>query len=709
MFKRITVLISALLLCAGGFTLFRLWRRLAPPPATSVGWQANVSALAGDGTPLYKDAAAPTQARFADPFGLALAPDGTLYIADGGDSNRIRKLTPTGAVTTLAGGAEGYADGTGATARFNTPSGLALDQTGNLYIADTGNNRIRKVTPDGQVTTIAGDGTAGYADGAAAQAQFNAPVGVAVDHNGNVYVADTYNDRIRLITPAGQVTTLAGGDRPGYADGQGPNARFDTPCAVGVTASGELLVADTGNSQLRKLKPDGTVSTLVTATPAGAAQFDLSRPVGLAITHDGFIYVTELGRGRVSQIAPDGTGRVIAGLGSGFADGDGLQRARFNQPVGIVVDRAGALYVADSANCLVRKLTPAQTNANASTDAPPTLPHLSPDVLGGSALLWPLDPQRQPHEVSATMGEVRGAYDSTDSRDHLHSGIDVFGVYGQTVRVVRDEKVASPLGNWGFGALGEGLRIGVVSYIHMRVGRDEHDKLFDDPRFIPVHDDADKLVRMRVRRGMRFSIGDALGTINRMYHVHLNTGPPGAELNPLMLAPIGFADHIAPQIERDGIQLFDEQGQRFTTKRAGRLVVARGRVRIVVDAFDQVDGNQARRRLGLYKLGYQVLNGDGTSAPGFAAPRINIEFDRLPPDTDAPKIAYADASGITVYGSKETKFYYEVTNVVRAGRVATERWDASTLPAGDYILRIIAADLAGNEATNGRDILLTIE
>jgi hypothetical protein len=208
---------------------------------------------------------------------------------------------------------------------------------------------------------------------------------------------------------------------------------------------------------------------------------------------------------------------------------------------------------------------------------------------------------------------------------------------------------------------------------------------------------------------MRFSIGDALGTINRMYHVHLNTGPPGAELNPLMLAPIGFADHIAPQIERDGIQLFDEQGQRFTTKRAGRLVVARGRVRIVVDAFDQVDGNQARRRLGLYKLGYQVLNGDGTSAPGFAAPRINIEFDRLPPDTDAPKIAYADASGITVYGSKETKFYYEVTNVVRAGRVATERWDASTLPAGDYILRIIAADLAGNEATNGRDILLTIE
>ena len=713
MLKRITVLIIALLICALGFVLYRKWRTVPPPP-TVAGWQAQVTTVAGDGTPAFQDAAPPAEARFSDPFGLALAPDGTLYLTDGGDSNRIRRLSPQGAVTTLAGGAEGYADGAGAGASFDTPSGLALDEAGNLYVADTGNNRIRKVTPAGQVTTVAGDGTAGYADGPGAQARFDAPVGVAVDRGGNIYVADTYNDRIRVITPAGQVSTLAGGNAPGYADGQGPSALFDTPCGVALNAQGELLVADTGNNRLRKITAGGLVSTLA-VNAAGAEQFELSKPVGLAVTHDGFVYVTQLDGGRVTQIAPDGTARAIAGGGSGFADGPGLSGARFNQPAGVVVDRAGALYVADGANCLVRKLTPAQasqTQANAAateTAAPPLLPRLTPETLGVSALVWPLDPQQQPHEVSATMGEVRGSYDSTDSRDHLHSGIDVFGVYGQTVRVVRTEKVAGPLCNWGFGGLNEGLRVGVISYIHQRVGRAQNDEMFADPRFIAVRDDAGKLTRVRVRRGTRFRVGDALGTINRMYHVHLNTGPPGAEINPLTLAPVGFGDHVAPEIERDGVQLFAEGYTQLKEKRAGRLVVPRGPVRIVVDAFDRVDGNQARRRLGLYKLGYQLLAPDGSPAPGFAEPRINIEFNRLPGDPDAPKIAYADESGITVYGSKETKFFYEVTNVVRDGRATQGRWDAGALPPGDYTLRIIAADLAGNEATTGRDVLIRIE
>jgi sugar lactone lactonase YvrE len=708
MLQRITVLILALALGVLGFVLFRRWRHVPPPP-TVAGWRAAVSTLAGDGAPHLQDAAF-AQAGFADPFGLAIAPDGTLYVADGGASNRIRKLTPQGAVTTLAGSGEAYADGAGTSAAFDTPSGLALDDAGNLYVADTGNNRIRKVTPDGQVSTIAGDGTAGYADGATAAARFNAPLGVAVDHTGRIYVADTYNDRIRLITPDGQVTTLAGAGQPGYADGAGASALFDTPCAVALTPQGELLIADTGNDRLRKLTPDGQVTTLAAVSPVGAEAFELSHPAGLAVTHDGFVYVTEMDRGRVTQIAPDGTAHVIAGRGSGFADGEGLRRARFNQPAGIALDRAGALYVADGANYLIRKIVPAQTETAVNADAQAPLPRLSPEVLGIDALPWPLDPQRQPHEVSATMGEVRGSYDSTDGRDHLHSGIDVFGVYGQTVRVVRAEKVAGPLCNWGFGNLNEGLRVGVISYIHLRVGREQDDKPYDDTRFIFVRDNDNKLVRVRLRRGTHFHVGDALGTINRMYHVHLNTGPPGAELNPLIFAPIGFADHVAPQIERDGVQLFDESGARLTTKRAGRLVVPRTRVSIVVDAFDRVDGNQARRRLGLYKLGYQLLMPDGAPAPGFDAPRINIEFRRLPPGGDAPtKIAYADASGITVYGNKETKFFYEVTNIVRDGRAEESRWDAGALPAGDYVLHITASDLAGNEATAGRDVLLTIE
>ena len=708
MLKRITVLFLALAVCVLGFFLYRRWRP-APPPPTVAGWRAVVSTLAGDGAPHFQDAAF-AQAGFADPFGLAVAPDGTLYVADGGASNRIRKLSPQGLVTTLAGGTEGYADGAGVGAAFDTPSGLAIDDAGNLYVADTGNNRIRKVTPDGQVSTVAGDGTAGYADGAAASARFNAPIGVAVARDGRIYVADTYNDRIRLITPDGQVTTLAGAGQPGYTDGAGARALFDTPCAVAVTPQGELLIADTGNDRLRRIAPDGQVTTLAASAPAGAEAFELSRPTGLAVTHDGFVYVTELDRGRITQIAPDGTARPIAGRGSGFADGAGLSGARFNQPAGIAVDRAGALYVADGANYLVRKIVPAQTETAVNSVEQQTLPRLTPEVLGIDALPWPLDPQRQPHEVSATMGEVRGSYDSTDSRDHLHSGIDVFGVYGQTVRVVRAEKITGPLCNWGFGNLSEGLRVGIISYVHLRVGRAQNDQPYDDPRFIFVRDEADKITRVRLRRGTRFRTGDALGTLNRMYHLHLNTGPPGAELNPLLFAPIGFADHVAPQIERDGVQLFDETGARLTTKRAGRLIVPRTRVSIVVDAFDRVDGNQARRRLGLYRLGYQLLRADGAPAPGFDVPRINIEFRRLPPGGDAPtKIAYADTSGITVYGSKETKFFYEVTNVVRDGRAEESRWDAAQLPAGDYVLRIYAADLAGNEATAGRDVLLTIE
>jgi hypothetical protein len=375
----------------------------------------------------------------------------------------------------------------------------------------------------------------------------------------------------------------------------------------------------------------------------------------------------------------------------------------------LAVDSRGDLYVADGGNYLVRKLT--QSGADAIGTPPQSvaepLPRLTPATLGEQSLLWPLDPQQRPHEVVATFGEVRGSFDSTDSRDHLHSGLDVFGAYGEVVRAVRSEKVASPLGNWGFGVLNEGLRVGVISYIHMAVGRDKEAKVFEDPRFVQVRGDDDSLNRIRVRRGTRFRTGDALGTINRMYHVHMNVGPPGAEINPLSLAPIGFTDDVAPVIEKDGIQLFDQSSARVAEKRLGRLLVS-GRVRIVVDAFDRTDMNASRRRLGLYRLGYQVLKPDGTSAPGFEQPRINILFNRLPASNDAAKFTYAEQSGITVYGSATTKFLYEVTNTVRDGRTAPGIWDTSELPSGDYILRIIAADYSGNEAREGRDLLITV-
>jgi sugar lactone lactonase YvrE len=690
---RKALLVLVILLIVAGALAFFVLRWTRKPAPTPIGWRAHVTTLAGDGSPQV----------LSDPFGIAVAKDGTIYVADAGEDNHLRKLSPEGQLTTFTNGGND----------FNTPSALALDTNGNLYVADTSNNRIRKVTPQGEVSTIAGDGTAGYFDGPAAEARFNGPIGVAVDSGGNVFVADTYNDRIRKISTDGQVATVAGAGKPGYADGDRNNSLFDTPCGIVVANDGTLIIADSGNDRLRKIDKDGNVSTFNVNLNGD----NLSSPVGLALTYDNVLYVTELDRSRVLQITPDGNAHVIAGRGPGFADG--TDNVRFNQPAAVAIDpRNGDLYVTDSANYLVRKLSPASTtgvataatgsaanNPGSASDGP--LPRLTNETLGQQSLIWPVDPQNSPHEVVATVGEVRGSFDSTDSRDHLHSGLDVFGAYGETVRAIRAERVTSPLPNWGFDSLNEGFRVGVIAYIHQHVGRDKDNKMFDDVRFTPVNGADGKLVRVRIKRGTRFNPGDALGTINRMYHVHLIVGPSGGEINPLSLSPVGFKDDIPPTIEKNGVQLFDQSGSQFSVKQNGRLIVT-GRVRIVVDAFDRTNFNADRRRLGLYRVGYQVLKADGSPAPGFEQPRINILFNRLPPDRNSTKIAYADQSGITVYGSASTRFLYEVTNVVRDGRAEPGIWDTSQLAPGDYILRIIAADYSGNEAPEGRDVLLTV-
>ncbi|HEV2762344.1 MAG TPA: hypothetical protein VGV38_05050, partial [Pyrinomonadaceae bacterium] len=538
------------------------------------------------------------------------------------------------------------------------------------------------------------------------------------------------------------VKTLAGGDSPGQADGPAASSFFDTPCALVAAPNGELYVADTGNRRIRKLTPDGQVTTLPIrldgeAEQGGPAGPTLDTPLGLALTHDGFLYVSEAGRGRVLQIAPDGTARVVAGAGgNGFAEGEGTN-ARFNRPSGLALDRRGALYVADSSNYVLRKLTPpgaeendapkdnrsqttqgadAQNRAGATNEgsspasgdeADWVLPRLSAGQLGVTEFPWPLDPQRQPHELVATMGEVRGSYDG-EARHHLHAGVDVQGALGAIVRVVLDEKVSSPLPNWGFGGLNEGVGVGLMTYVHLRVGRDEKDEPLKDSPFQLLRDAEGKASRVRVKRGTRLRVGDPLGTVNRMYHVHLNFGPWGAEANPLQLPFVGFEDTTAPRIERDGIHVLNSAGERLTEKREGRLVV-RGDVSIVVDAYDQNDRNLARRRLGLYRLGYQLLKEDGTPAQGFEQPRVNLVFDRLPAERDAVKLAYADSSGITVYGSASTRFLYVVTNRVARGRAEPGLWRANELPPGRYTLRIHAADFHGNEADEGRDLPIIVE
>ena len=651
-------------------------------------WRPHVAALAGDGQVGWRDGAA-AQARFADPYGLALDPHGTLYVSDGGDSDRIRALRPDGTVATLAGGVEGFQDGQGAAARFNTPSGLALDATGNLYVADTGNHAIRKVTPDGVVTTLAGTGVPGWRDGPGAQAQFDGPMGLAIDQAGRVIVADAYNDRIRAIAPDGQVTTLAGGALPGDADGPGAQARFDTPCAVLVEPRGRIVVADTRNDALRAIDAAGDVTTIARVAPADVEKI-LHRPVSLALARQGQLMVGTLA-GVVAEVAADGTAHAVFGVHEhGFA-----------RPTGLAMGPARRLIVADSASSRLHTVSPrAASAADASIDGAlgPAPDRPLPDA-GGR---WPVRPQLAWHEVVGTIGEDRGD-GKGESRDHFHDGLDVRGDVGQEVVAIAAGKVSNPLSTYGFGQINEGLTIASLGYVHMHVGRGAHGAALDPTRFVPVHDEAGKLIRMRVRRGARFAAGEVLGSINQMAHVHLWMGVSGYGLNPLALALRDFRDTVAPRI--GAIEIRDAGDQRLVQRQAGRLLVPRGELSLVVDAWDQVDGNLPRRRLGLYSLAVRWLRADGTPLAGFEQPRTAIEFARLPGD-ELVKQFYADKSGITVQGNSETHFRYQVGHPHDQG--ATDAVSTAALPAGDYILRIVAKDFSGNEALRGRDVAVRI-
>jgi len=183
--------------------------------------------------------------------------------------------------------------------------------------------------------------------------------------------------------------------------------------------------------------------------------------------------------------------------------------------------------------------------------------------------------------------------------------------------------------------------------------------------------------------------------------VHLNIGWPGEEINPLRFRLVQFEDSLAPTIA--AIHLFALDGTRLVAGRREPLIVDRP-VQVVVDAWDQADGNKERRRLGLYELGYQVLRKDGSAVAGFEMPRETIRFDELSPDPDAPGIVYANGSGIPFYGRRSTHFLYIVTNSLREGRGAASAWDPSGLEPGDYVIRVIARDISGNEAVAGRDL-----
>src|SRR5262245_46606859 len=237
----IVLIIAAFL----GIVLYvKLQQRPKPTDRSFVGQAAT---LAGSGQPGAEDGPA-ASASFSDVFGIAVDDKTNVLVADGGQNNRIRRITPMAVVETIAGGSEGFQDGQRTSAQFNTPSGIALTQKGEIIVADTSNNRIRRIGRDGMVSTLAGSGQRGHRDGPGTSASFDGPIGVAVDRSGDVLVADTYNDCIRRIAADGSVRTVAGSGSPGYRDGASDSAMFDTPCGIAVGADGNMFVADTGNN-----------------------------------------------------------------------------------------------------------------------------------------------------------------------------------------------------------------------------------------------------------------------------------------------------------------------------------------------------------------------------------------------------------------------------------------------------------------------------
>ena len=352
-------------IATGDAPLTYQWRKNGVAVAAGSAFLSVTTVAGSAGTQGDLDGAG-TSALFGGMQRMAVDVAGNVYMPDA-YSNTIRKMTPAGVVSTVAGlsGISGSVDGVGIAARFNGPTGIAVDKSGNLYVADNANHIVRKITSGGSVTTIAGSaGLSGSVNGTGAVARFNRPTGLAVDGAGNVYVADELNHAIRKITPAGAVTTLAGSlGAVGAADGVGTVARFSFPNDVGLDKAGNLYVADNRNHAVRKVSGNGVVSTFAGALGVSgsvdgtgrAARFN--RPSGISVDGSGVVYVADLSNQVVRKITAAGVVSTYAGKAGERGSLDGAATAAlFSSPVGVAVDGSSNVYVSDGDNYTIRRI-----------------------------------------------------------------------------------------------------------------------------------------------------------------------------------------------------------------------------------------------------------------------------------------------------------------------------------------------------------------